>query len=466
MALRRVSRSQPPTLLTFVESSSIEDKKKGDLVPFKTWDAQREVLADFEKYDHNIVLKARQLGLTWLALIYWLYHTTFWGHRTILLCSKREDEGKEMLRRVRVLHTTLPEEWQAPVLSGDDSKLSMSFLNGSRFIVLPATPTMARTYAAYGAVIDEMAFMPYQSEAWAALTAAAQRIMVVSTGYRRADVYYDTWQGAVAGENEFHPIFLPWWSDPTRDEDWYERNVLRASRPRLARREFCRNDDEAFSSAEGLFFERFDREHHVDGFDIQLVAQRNGRVYRAVDFGWQHAVCLWLCPARNGQIWVLGELDTTRKTTGEFAAAVLSKDRELKLKPLVSYCDPAGYAKNVQTATSEIEIFQQAGLNPVAKLSANRDGCMLIGEHLASSKHLMIHSDCHGLINAFESLEPDKKAPDIYAADQDFDHAMDALRYGIVNIASGVAGHFSDISRSAERYTDDPVTSGLYHKQW
>ncbi len=411
-----------------------------------------------------IVLKSRQLGLTWLTLGLCLYEATFWGNRLFLLASKREDEGKEMLRRVRLMHDTLPPEWRAPRKTGDDSKLSMSFSNGCKFQVLPATQSLARSYAAYAAVIDEMAFMPYQSEMWAAVEPAARRIRCISTGYRKADLYYDLWDKAYKKQNEFVAIFLPWWSSPRRDQDWYEMHVTNAPRVRLARREYCSNPEEAFTSAEGLFFDRFDQTIHTKDFDVK----RDWTVYRAVDFGYRHAACVWFQVSKDGQIRVFGELCPKSRTTGEFAADILAMDQQLEYmfgmpKPMLTFCDPAGYSKNTQTATSDIEIFNSCGLFPIAKQSAKRDGCVLIAHHLLSRKNLIIHNNCRELITSFETLEPDTNAPEVYANDDEFDHVMDALRYGMVNVAMGAAGHFADIGATV-RSNASPITAGMYDR--
>ena len=49
----------------------IEDKDSAEvIVPFSLWPAQEQVLLDFTKYRMNLILKARQLGFTWLTLSY------------------------------------------------------------------------------------------------------------------------------------------------------------------------------------------------------------------------------------------------------------------------------------------------------------------------------------------------------------------------------------------------------------
>lgn len=53
----------------------IENKDSDEvIVPFKLWKAQAQALQDFRSYRRCIVLKARQLGISWLVLHYaaWL----------------------------------------------------------------------------------------------------------------------------------------------------------------------------------------------------------------------------------------------------------------------------------------------------------------------------------------------------------------------------------------------------------
>lgn len=457
-------KHSPPSLETFVEKCWIEDKDAGGLTPFLLWDCQKKVLKELGSNKRVIILKARQLGLTWLVLAFYLYNTTFWGGKTIILASRREDECKELLRRVKLMHDSLPPEWRASVASGDYSKMSMSFENGSRFVVQSATQNVARSYSPWAAVIDEMAFMPFQSEMWASVDPAAPRVTCLSTGYRKADLYYDLWKSSweKSKDSEFAPIFLPWDAHPDRDENWYRIHVENAVRPRLARREYPRTPTEAFSSAEGLFFERFDQTRHMPEKDHSPVD--HWQTWRAVDFGYIHSACVWLQQSPEGQIFVVGELCPRRVTTGELATQILAQDRILGVNPMGTFCDPAGYAKNTQTAMSDMEIFKHAGLAPIAKQSSFRDGCVLIQEYLCGQKPIQINNGCNELVASFETLEPDRLAPDVYAKDPDFGHVMDAFRYGMVNLILGASGRM-------KRWTDDQlaidsraVTSGLFSK--
>ena len=47
------------------------------LVPFKTYDYQKDILKDFEDHRFNIVLKSRQLGISTLSACYAVWLATF-----------------------------------------------------------------------------------------------------------------------------------------------------------------------------------------------------------------------------------------------------------------------------------------------------------------------------------------------------------------------------------------------------
>ena len=51
----------------------IEDKAAGEAIPFDLWPAQRNIIPKFISSRLLIILKARQLGLTWLTAAYCLW---------------------------------------------------------------------------------------------------------------------------------------------------------------------------------------------------------------------------------------------------------------------------------------------------------------------------------------------------------------------------------------------------------
>lgn len=95
----------------FVETyCHIEDKDAAELiVPFRLWDGQRRALEEFSHYRLNVVLKARQLGFTWLALCEGARLVVLSAGRTVVGLSRSEDEAKELVRRLGVILRYMPE---------------------------------------------------------------------------------------------------------------------------------------------------------------------------------------------------------------------------------------------------------------------------------------------------------------------------------------------------------------------
>ena len=111
----------------FVETYvHIEDKDAAELiVPFKLWDGQKKALQAFANDRLIVVLKARQLGFTWLALAEASRLLALNTGRTVVGLSRTEDEAKELVRRMGVIlrympefiaeEGTVPAGWSGPV---------------------------------------------------------------------------------------------------------------------------------------------------------------------------------------------------------------------------------------------------------------------------------------------------------------------------------------------------------------
>jgi hypothetical protein len=277
---RLLSRRRIPSEREFIEATVIEDKERGALVPFTLWPAQVDVLPRLAE-ERLFILKARQLGLTWLSLAHWLYAATFWGNRLILVARQTERDALDAIRRLKVLRSSLPADWQVALIV--DQKHSLEFANGSRFLALTTTARMGRSHAAYGALLDEFCFWDAQEKELRALEAACERLHIVSSGNGAGDHAHKLWLAAQRGQGAWTTLFLPWDAHPGRDEAWYERHVLAAVEPRLEQREYAARPEEAFAAPEGVFFERFSRARNVA--EVRIVS--NWPTYRAIDFGYR-----------------------------------------------------------------------------------------------------------------------------------------------------------------------------------
>ena len=431
----RAKRFRPSSLRAFVESVQIEDKVSGRLIPFKLWPAQAKALRVMAASDRLFGLKARQLGMTWLDLAYWLYHTQYAGNRLILVARQSMDEATDAIHRVRVMHASLPSAMRPQKIVRDNVQ-SIAFANDSRFEALTATRRIGRGRAAYGGLADEAAFWDFPSQQLVALDAACERLHLLTTGNGPGDAVHKIWQQAQSAKGRWRPLFLAWNDHPDRDEEWYRLNVLEAPEPRLARREYAATADDAFAAPEGVFFERWDSLRNIAKAEDKLPVE-TWQTERAVDFGYRHPACLWIQTSPQGQSFVVAELVPENLTTEQFVAAIRSTEAGLGIHPTVigsTFCDPAGRGVQSQTSETEFDIFARNGLSPTCKPSGIRDGCMKIMSLLADPVlPLVVSRSCPWLIEALGSVKPDKHRPDLYDEESDYTHALDALRYWAIN---------------------------------
>ena len=99
-------------------------------VPFHLWNYQEQSLRTFEEHRFNIILKARQLGLSTLSAGYSLWMMTFHQDKNILVIATKQDTAKNLVTKVRVMHANLP-SWLKQKCT-EDNKLSLRYNNGSQ----------------------------------------------------------------------------------------------------------------------------------------------------------------------------------------------------------------------------------------------------------------------------------------------------------------------------------------------
>lgn len=223
----------------------------GGVMPFKLWPSQISVMWALMIARLVLILKARQLGISWLCCGYALWFCLFQAGKMVLLFSKGQDEANELLRRVKVLYERLP-DWlrdAAPALAKPANTQEMVWSHGSRIRSLPASPGAGRSFTASLVVLDEAAFLAFAEPLYTALKPtidAGGQLIVLSTANGIGNLFHRLWTRASSGLNGFKAIFLPWWSRPGRDAAWYTRQEAEYTDLAMVRQEYPATATEAF----------------------------------------------------------------------------------------------------------------------------------------------------------------------------------------------------------------------------
>jgi len=243
---------------------TLNDKEAG-------WYWQRGVLDRWMRHPLSMCLKARQIGITWLAAGYALWKLITMPGTRALIVSINEDEAIKVVNRLFDMYASLPSHLrfgstiQKPTRGARPTTLiEFSFPDGriSSVVGLPSTRRAGHGETATIVLLDEYARHEYAQESWKALFPTADnggQLVVISTANGISNP--QTGEG-----NFFHHLwvnqesygidgqFLAWDLHPDRDEEWYQTNA-RALPSADRAEQFPRNPEDAFINTGECWFD-------------------------------------------------------------------------------------------------------------------------------------------------------------------------------------------------------------------
>jgi hypothetical protein len=202
----------------------IPHPKKG-LVKFTTFPFQDNCLDAFQDHRYIIVNKSRQLGLSTSAAAYSLWMALFRREKNILVVATKLATAQNFIKKVRTMLKNLPSWLVMPSLV-EDNKASLSFSNGSTIKAVPCSEDAGRSEALSLLIVDEAAHIEGIEPMWTAMQptlSTGGSVILISSPSGVGTLFHRIWVNAQKGENDFHPIELPWTVHPERDEAWFKK---------------------------------------------------------------------------------------------------------------------------------------------------------------------------------------------------------------------------------------------------
>ncbi len=213
----------------FARHVSIYNATVRKWIPFELWPAQQEALAEIATHRYIVMLKARQLGMSWLTLTYALWMMLFHPAPNIMLMSKRDDESIELLTRLIQMYEYLP-DWMKVRAVVQSSAHDFVLSNGSKAKAFPTSG--GRSYTGTMVILDEADFMPDLNKVLNAIRptidAGGQLVMISTVDKEKPispfkEIFRAAWYNK---EGDYHPIFLSWRARPERTTEWREKIAL------------------------------------------------------------------------------------------------------------------------------------------------------------------------------------------------------------------------------------------------
>lgn len=223
---------------TFATHAKIQTAE-GDEVAFATvaWPWQPQLLALWLVTRLCVVLKARQLGVSWLAAIYALWHAIRRPGQQVLIISKGQDDADKFLAKVAFVYERLP-AWRPRAVVNTRS-IRFPGLH-SEIEALPASGNVGRSRTATLVILDEHAHQPFARKIFLAIKAAAEKgqILSMSSANGQGALHSQLYLAAKAGTNGWKAVFIPYRAHPDRQAPGW-REEKRAEMEQLSDAEFA-----------------------------------------------------------------------------------------------------------------------------------------------------------------------------------------------------------------------------------
>ena len=216
-------KNTPYALKTYLQTY---DNTVSQYVPLELFPDQVSLLEDYENYNENIALKYRQAGVSTV--------TAAWASKKLVFASKKKpekiliianklDTAVEMANKIRGFTEQWPNWTGVGFSSEKNSQRHYKLTNGCEVKAVATSRDALRGYTPTILVFDEAAYIEADSDFWAACMASLStggKVIVVSTPNGYDPIYYEIYDQALRGMNEFKISEMYWFKDPRYTKDF------------------------------------------------------------------------------------------------------------------------------------------------------------------------------------------------------------------------------------------------------
>ena len=189
---------------------------QGEIVPFKLFPFQRDLVNAYQSYKQNVANKYRQAGVSTTTCAYIAWYVSFNKNRTAAIVANKLDTARdELMADVTGFIESCP-SWLRREPTKRDAATHKIYDNDSELKAFSSkglrgpTPTLI--------FWDETAWTERAEQFWTATRPAVNstggRTIFVSTPNGLDPVFYKTFEDARRGDSNFNAVELWWYNDP------------------------------------------------------------------------------------------------------------------------------------------------------------------------------------------------------------------------------------------------------------
>ena len=211
------------------------------LISFNTYNFQDSLLGDFNDYRFNVILKARQLGISTITAGYIVWMMLYHRDKAVLVMATKFATAGNLVGKVKKIMKNLP-DWIRIANIDIDNRTSFILSNGSSIKAASTSGDAGRSEALSLLVLDEAAHIEGLEELWTGLyptLSTGGRCIALSTPNGVGNWFHKACVGAETKTNDFNLTTLMWDVHPDRDLKWFQKETRNMSKRQIAQELEC-----------------------------------------------------------------------------------------------------------------------------------------------------------------------------------------------------------------------------------
>lgn len=312
--------------------------KQGQKVKFNLNWAQQRLYEDV--WYCNIILKARQLGISTFVCLLFLDRCLFNSNMSAGIIAHTLEDAQQMFRRVKFAYDSLPDEIKSYRTANTDTAQMLQFNNGSSIRVGTSLRSSTFQYLHISEFGKICAKYPDKAEEIVTgslnTVAEGQYIFIESTAEGRSGYFYDMCKKAQAKDPknlsklDFKFHFYPWWRDPSyksgtriplnqemydyfvhlkslgieldeQQQNWYA--IKAETQQDNMMREYPSLPEESWAqSNEGLYYGKLITQARNEGRICRVPYDEQLLVHTAWDLGYNDSNAIWYFQVHRNEI--------------------------------------------------------------------------------------------------------------------------------------------------------------------
>lgn len=245
------------------------------LIPFNLYECQVEKVKIIHENRKVILMEGRQSGKTTVSAAYILWYTVFQDNKTVAVLANKATAAREVLNRYQLMYEHLPKWLQQGVTTWNKGDIELE--NGSKVFTAATTASGIRGKSTNLLYIDETAIIPntiaeqFFTSVYPTISAGTTTKILLSSTPMGYNHFWKFWNDAENGNNDFVPLFIPYWKIPGRDEKWLEEQKRQLGELKFNQEVLCTFEGSSETLVRADVISKLSPMHNVyskDGLDI------------------------------------------------------------------------------------------------------------------------------------------------------------------------------------------------------